>query len=275
MKKNIFIIFFVIILSASLFLFIFANPRNEDNALITKNNAEKVNKNSSKSELEESITKVNNQKLLENEGIQYTDDELKGIAQAKLAFQKYSREEIVKYFYETKRKLGRVPKVKEFKFKHFGHDMVILHENEIKFIEEVYAELDLERSGIINEVKDFLKYNMNRGFMNLGFEPYWEVKEINPIVMNGIDVSGTQHDFFSKKSTNYLKDTSNKNIDYILDEVLLRGYDDKSNESNDFLLLIQKKEFKDLIALELYEYYFWNERHEFDLQLLKEIVDGQ
>ena len=49
MKKNIFIIFFVIILSASLFLFIFANPRNEDNALITKNNAEKVNKNSSKS----------------------------------------------------------------------------------------------------------------------------------------------------------------------------------------------------------------------------------
>ena len=50
--------------------------------------------------------------------------------------------------------------------------------------------------------------------MNLGFEPYWEVEEINPIVMNGINVAGTQHDFFSKKSTNYLKDTSNKNIDY-------------------------------------------------------------
>ena len=27
----------------------------------------------------------------------------------------YSREEIVKYFYETKSKLGRIPKVKEFK----------------------------------------------------------------------------------------------------------------------------------------------------------------
>ena len=27
----------------------------------------------------------------------------------------YSREEIVKYFYKTKRELGRVPKVKEFK----------------------------------------------------------------------------------------------------------------------------------------------------------------
>ena len=67
---------------------------------------------------------------------------------------------------------------------------------------------------------------------------------------------------------------SNRNIDYILDEVLLRGYDDKSSESNDFLLLIQKKEFKNLIALEIYEYYFWNERHEFDLQLLNEIVDS-
>lgn len=67
---------------------------------------------------------------------------------------------------------------------------------------------------------------------------------------------------------------SNRDIDYILNEVFLRGYDDKSSESNDFLLLIQKKEFKDLISLELYEYYFWNERHEFDLQLLKEIVNS-
>lgn len=67
---------------------------------------------------------------------------------------------------------------------------------------------------------------------------------------------------------------NNRNIDYILDEVILRGYDDKSSEYDDFLFLIQKKEFKDLIALELYEYYFWNERHEFDLQLLNEIVDS-
>ena len=65
-----------------------------------------------------------------------------------------------------------------------------------------------------------------------------------------------------------------KSIDYILNEVFLRGYDDKTEESNDFLHLIQKKEFKDLIALEIYESYFWNERHEFDLQLLKEIVNN-
>ena len=67
---------------------------------------------------------------------------------------------------------------------------------------------------------------------------------------------------------------NDKSIDYILNEVLLRGYDDKADESNNFLHLIQKKEFKDLIALEIYESYFWNERHEFDLQLLKEIVNN-
>lgn len=65
-----------------------------------------------------------------------------------------------------------------------------------------------------------------------------------------------------------------KNIDYILDEVLLRGYNDNSSECNDFSKLIQRKDFKDLIALEVYEYYFWDERHEFDLQLLKEIVES-
>lgn len=64
------------------------------------------------------------------------------------------------------------------------------------------------------------------------------------------------------------------NIDYILDEVLLRGYDVKQNNCNDFSKLILRKEFKDLIALELYEYYFWEERHEFDLQLLKELVES-
>lgn len=67
---------------------------------------------------------------------------------------------------------------------------------------------------------------------------------------------------------------SKKNIDYILDAVIARGYNDNSSECNDFVELIQKKDFKDLIALELYETYFWNERHEFDLQLLKEIVDS-
>lgn len=65
-----------------------------------------------------------------------------------------------------------------------------------------------------------------------------------------------------------------KDINYIIDEVLSRGFNDNPNECNDFLELIKKKDFKDLIALELYELYFWNEHHEFDLELLRAIVNA-
>ncbi len=67
---------------------------------------------------------------------------------------------------------------------------------------------------------------------------------------------------------------NNRDIDYILDEVVRRGCDTRSNESNDYYHLLQIKDFKDLVALELYEYYFWDDRHEFDLQLLKSIIDN-
>jgi len=66
---------------------------------------------------------------------------------------------------------------------------------------------------------------------------------------------------------------NNKNIDYIIDAVIKRGYDDNFSECNDFIELLQKRDFKDLITLELYERYFWNDRHEFILQLLKELVE--
>ena len=65
-----------------------------------------------------------------------------------------------------------------------------------------------------------------------------------------------------------------RDLDYILDKVVQRGCNVQVNESNDYFYLLKKKDFKDLIALELYEYYFWDDRHEFDLQLLKSIVDN-
>ena len=116
-----------------------------------------------------------------------------------------------------------------------------------------------------NEIMDYLR--TNSFYKEDDSKLYFLCEEMNLIYKGELTLAG-------KSLTGRENMGSNKNIDYILDEVLLRGYDDKSNESNDFLLLIQKKEFKDLIALELYEYYFWNERHEFDLQLLKEIVDS-
>lgn len=77
-----------------------------------------------------------------------------------------------------------------------------LYENELKYTEEIYTDV-----GLTAEVKEYVRYNANKALMNLGFEPAFEVKQVNPIVLNGLNVETTQHDFFSKKSTNYEKAT--------------------------------------------------------------------
>lgn len=116
-----------------------------------------------------------------------------------------------------------------------------------------------------NEILDYLRTDTFRKDNNSKIHLLCEKMQL--LNKGGITLTG-------KSLIGKEKMENNRNIDYILDEVILRGYDVKSSECDDFLFLIQKKEFKDLIALELYEYYFWNERHEFDLQLLNEIVDS-
>lgn len=61
-------------------------------------------------------------------------------------------------------------------------------------------------------------------------------------------------------------------IDYIVEAVNARGSVDRHDACNDFGSLILKKEFQDLISLEIYETYFWEDRHEFDFQLLQNLV---
>lgn len=75
-----------------------------------------------------------------------------------------------------------------------------LMENELKYTDLVYAEI-----GLTQEVKDYLRYNANRALANMGRDERFEVKDLNQIVLNGLNVETTQHDFFSKKSTNYEK----------------------------------------------------------------------
>lgn len=90
-----------------------------------------------------------------------------------------------------------------------------LYENEIKYTEELYTVV-----GLTAEVKEYVRYNGNKALMNLGFEPIFEVKQVNPIVLNGLNTETTQHDFFSKKSTNYEKAMEIvhlKNEDFMLD----------------------------------------------------------
>ncbi len=90
-----------------------------------------------------------------------------------------------------------------------------LYENELKYTEEIYTEV-----GLTAEVKEYVRYNANKALMNLGFEPLFEVKNVNPIVLNGLNLETTQHDFFSKKSTNYEKSMEIvhlRNEDFMMD----------------------------------------------------------
>ncbi|SEM42394.1 ribonucleoside-diphosphate reductase beta chain [bacterium A37T11] len=77
-----------------------------------------------------------------------------------------------------------------------------LYDNELKYTEEIYTDV-----GLTADVKEYVRYNANKALMNLGFQELFEVKNVNPIVLNGLNLETTQHDFFSKKSTNYEKST--------------------------------------------------------------------
>ena len=75
-----------------------------------------------------------------------------------------------------------------------------LMENEINYTKKIY-----EGSGLIDEVITFLQYNANRALENLGFEDYYKVEEINPVVLNGLSTETKSHDFFSTKGNGYQK----------------------------------------------------------------------
>ncbi|MEW9079407.1 class 1b ribonucleoside-diphosphate reductase subunit beta [Terrisporobacter glycolicus] len=75
-----------------------------------------------------------------------------------------------------------------------------LMENEIEYTKLIYKDSNLEE-----EVINFLQYNANRALENLGFEDYYEVKAVNPIVLNGLSTETKTHDFFSTKGNGYQK----------------------------------------------------------------------
>ncbi len=76
-----------------------------------------------------------------------------------------------------------------------------LYENEEKYAELLYDEI-----GWTEEVKTFLRYNANKALMNLGQDPLFPdtAADVNPVVMNGISTSSSNHDFFSQVGNSYL-----------------------------------------------------------------------
>ncbi|KGZ84315.1 class 1b ribonucleoside-diphosphate reductase subunit beta [Bacillus anthracis] len=78
-----------------------------------------------------------------------------------------------------------------------------LYEIEMAYTEEIYTSI-----GLVEDVNRFVRYNANKGLMNLGLEPKFEEEEINPIVLNGLRTDTKNHDFFSVKGNGYAKATN-------------------------------------------------------------------
>lgn len=77
-----------------------------------------------------------------------------------------------------------------------------LLENEFAFTEVVYAPIQM-----VEDVKQFVRYNANKAMNNMGFAAIFNhaaIEDINPIVMNGISTETANHDFFSQVGAGYL-----------------------------------------------------------------------
>ncbi|WP_050614975.1 class 1b ribonucleoside-diphosphate reductase subunit beta [Bacillus testis] len=85
--------------------------------------------------------------------------------------------------------------------KDFAYSLLLeLYENEVLYTEDLYDQVDLA-----SDVKKFVRYNANKAMQNLGFPPYFEEEEVNPVVLNGLDTKTKSHDFFSMKGNGYKK----------------------------------------------------------------------
>ncbi|BDV03561.1 MAG: ribonucleoside-diphosphate reductase subunit beta [Candidatus Hepatoplasma scabrum] len=80
--------------------------------------------------------------------------------------------------------------------------MLDLYQNEINYTKELYDKVNLT-----DDVVKFIKYNADKALMNFGFDPYFNIndKDINPIILNGLDTETKTHDFFSTKGNGYIK----------------------------------------------------------------------
>lgn len=75
-----------------------------------------------------------------------------------------------------------------------------LLDNEIEYTRDLY-----DKVGLSQDVIEFIKYNANKALNNLGYDSIFEVSEVNPIIINGLDTKSKSHDFFSTKGNSYKK----------------------------------------------------------------------
>lgn len=75
--------------------------------------------------------------------------------------------------------------------------------NELVYTKDLYDGI-----GLTEQVVEFLKYNANRAFMNLGLDERFPDVKINSIVEAGMSIETENQDVFSQKGNSYFKATN-------------------------------------------------------------------
>jgi len=96
---------------------------------------------------------------------------------------------------------NQLPEEEQMELKTWMYDLLFdLYTNEENYTHELY-----DGVGWSDSVLTFLRYNANKALMNLGQDPLFPdtVADVNPIVMNGISTTTSNHDFFSQVGNGY------------------------------------------------------------------------
>lgn len=96
---------------------------------------------------------------------------------------------------------NELPEAEQEELKGWMYDLLYdLYDNEEKYTHQMYDEIGWSES-----VLTFLRYNANKALMNLGQDPMFPdgADDVNPVVMNGISTSTSNHDFFSQVGNGY------------------------------------------------------------------------
>ena len=97
--------------------------------------------------------------------------------------------------------LAELSEEEQDKMKTWMYDLLLdLYNNEEQYTHELYDNI-----GWTESVLTFLRYNANKALMNLGQDPLFPdtAEDVNPVVMNGISTTTSNHDFFSQVGNGY------------------------------------------------------------------------
>lgn len=84
------------------------------------------------------------------------------------------------------------------------------YDNKVPHTHSLYDDI-----GLIGDISNYAQYNGNKALPDLGFGPYSEEGESNPIIENALDISTKNHDFFPVRGDGY---TLVLNVEPLCDE---------------------------------------------------------